>query len=70
MNRIVKIIAVAVALVLAAFLGAAIHAATCPQTQYVDCGMCGAHVSSWWYVQDADGIPFEVCEHCYLMCLE
>lgn len=34
-------------------------------TQYVDCGMCGAHVSEWWYVQGADGTPCEVCEYCY-----
>lgn len=33
--------------------------------QYVDCGTCGAHVSEWWYVQDADGSPCEVCEYCY-----
>lgn len=65
-----KWLVVAVALVLAAFIGAAIHAATYPPAQYVDCGMCGAHVSEWWYVQGADGSPCEVCEHCYLMCLD
>jgi hypothetical protein len=38
------------------------------RTQYVECGMCGAHVSEWWYVQDDNHKPIEVCEHCYELC--
>ena len=34
-------------------------------TQYAECGMCGAHVSEWWYVQGASGSPIEVCHDCY-----
>ena len=56
---------VAVVLALAMFIGASIHAAVAPSTQYIECGTCGAHVSEWWYVQGADGTPCEVCEYCY-----
>lgn len=34
---------------------------------HVECGMCGAHVSEWWYVQGASGSPVEVCRDCYLL---
>ena len=33
---------------------------------YVECGTCGAHVSSWWYVTSDVGEPIQVCEWCYL----
>ena len=34
--------------------------------EYVDCGMCGAHVNQWWYVQSDDGQDLvEVCGYCY-----
>ena len=34
---------------------------------HVECGMCGARVSEWWYVQGASGHPVEVCRDCYLL---
>ena len=36
---------------------------------YIECGVCGAHVHDWWYIgkDDADTSPFiEVCQFCYL----
>lgn len=33
---------------------------------YIECGMCGAHVIQWWYVSNNDNEPIEVCEYCYL----
>lgn len=40
------------------------------QLQRHECGMCGASTFEYYWVQGADGTPCEVCEHCYLMCLE
>lgn len=54
--------------VLGMLIGAAVFGDA--PVQYAECGTCGAHVSEWWYVQGADGTPCEVCEHCYLMCLD
>lgn len=34
---------------------------------HVECGMCGARVSEWWYVRGEDGHPVEVCHDCYLL---
>lgn len=48
-----------------AFVGFCMRGIVSTTTQYIDCGMCGAHVSEWWYVQGADGSPCEVCEYCY-----
>lgn len=47
-------------------LGFCVSAIVSPPTTYIECGMCGAHVSEWWYVRsDSTGEPIEVCEHCY-----
>lgn len=67
MNKYVQMFSL---FVLAAVVGAILYAALCPRVEYMDCGMCGAHVSEWWYVQGADDSPCEVCEHCYLVCFE
>ena len=56
--------------ILAAVVGAIVHAMLFPRMDYADCGMCDAHVSEWWYVQGADGSPCEVCDYCYLICLD
>lgn len=38
-----------------------------PEPAYIECGTCGSHVTSWWYVtSDVTGEPIEVCEWCYL----
>lgn len=33
---------------------------------YIECGMCGAHVLERWYITGSDGELVEVCEYCYL----
>lgn len=32
------------------------------------CSMCGAHVSEWWYISDANGELVPVCSICYQEC--
>lgn len=55
-----KFIEFIIGIILALFIGTG-------AAQYAECGMCGAHVSEWWYVQGASGSPVEVCHDCYLL---
>ena len=56
----VKFIEFVICVILALLIGTGV-------AQYTKCGMCGAHVSEWWYVQGASGHPVEVCHDCYLL---
>lgn len=50
-------------------IGYAVHGIVAPATKYIDCSMCGAHVNEWWYVQDSNGSPTEICAYCYQLYL-
>ena len=57
-----RFIGVLLGIVLAVFIGVP---STAPEPLWAECGMCGAHVSEWWYVRGYDGSPVEVCHDCY-----
>ena len=42
------------------------------KAEHRDCGMCGAHVTEWWYVTPdlGDPHPIEVCRDCYELVLD
>ncbi len=62
-----KLIELFIAMLLALFVGAPSE----PVHPYIECGMCGAHVTDWWYVRnDADTAFVEVCHDCYELCQE